>query len=178
MKKLSIAILLLVFTYSSAQIITYDEISSAIKKPKGTFTEYVAKNGEVFKAGDKIKFSFPLQGNDNYLHISNSDGWSYADPANISSIGFESEIKKFRIGGSKRQGFKVVAIGKTEMGMSSYYISIEGAIENGEIETSVLTREQAIAKLKESKDLLDLEVITQEEYNKIKEELIPLIKNK
>ena len=112
------------------------------------------------------------------MHISDTDGWSYVNPVNISSIGFESEIKKFRIGGSKRQGFKVVAIGKTEMGMSSYYISIEGAIENGEIETSVLTREQAIAKLKESKDLLDLEVITQEEYNKIKEELIPLIKNK
>jgi len=39
-----------------------------------------------------------------------------------------------------------------------------------------MSREDAIFKLKESKDLLDLEVITQEEYDKIKIELLPIIK--
>ena len=39
-----------------------------------------------------------------------------------------------------------------------------------------MNRSQAIAKLKESKELLDLEMISQEEYNAIKEELAPIIK--
>lgn len=39
-----------------------------------------------------------------------------------------------------------------------------------------ITREEAIAKLKESKDLLDLEMISQEEYDKIKTDLTPIIK--
>ena len=39
-----------------------------------------------------------------------------------------------------------------------------------------MTREQAIAKLKESKELLDLELLSQEEYDEIKMELTPIIR--
>ena len=39
----------------------------------------------------------------------------------------------------------------------------------------VASREEAIAKLKEAKDLLDLEMMSQEEYDKIKAELTPII---
>ena len=38
-----------------------------------------------------------------------------------------------------------------------------------------MTREQAIDKLKESKDLFDLGLMNEEEYNLIKEELTPII---
>ncbi len=38
-----------------------------------------------------------------------------------------------------------------------------------------LTRDEAIAKLKESKDLLDLGLLKQEDYDAIKTELTPLI---
>lgn len=48
--------------------------------------------------------------------------------------------------------------------------------EKTKIELLALKRESAITKLKESKDLLDLEVITQEEYNRIKKDLTPIIK--
>ena len=41
-----------------------------------------------------------------------------------------------------------------------------------------MTKEEAISKLKESKELLDLEIITQEEYDKMKQELPPIIKGK
>jgi len=41
-----------------------------------------------------------------------------------------------------------------------------------------LTREEAIAKLKESKDLLDLGLLTQPEYEKLKQELTPIIMKK
>ena len=54
---------------------------------------------------------------------------------------------------------------------------LELGISGGEIvnPNAALTREQAIMKLKESKDLLDLGLLTQEEYNKIKAELTPII---
>jgi len=58
-----------------------------------------------------------------------------------------------------------------------YIIKTELALKFNEIISSVLTREQAIAKLKESKDLLDLGMMSLEDYNKIKAELTPIIMN-
>lgn len=45
----------------------------------------------------------------------------------------------------------------------------------GRLRPLLLTREQAIAKLKETKDLLDLDMITKDEYEKLKKELTPII---
>ena len=41
-----------------------------------------------------------------------------------------------------------------------------------------MTREQAIAKLKETKDLMDLGLIGEDEYNKLKNDLTTIIMNK
>jgi hypothetical protein len=64
------------------------------------------------------------------------------------------------------------------MGKYGNIRSLIETFKNGEIENPNrgMTREEAIKKLKESKDLLDLEMITLEEYNKIKEKLTPIIK--
>ena len=93
----------------------------------------------------------------------------------IGIKGYETKVKKFRIYGSKRTGYDVVAVTKSINGLSNYWIEIEDAIKNGEIGTTGITRDQAIAKLKESKDLLDLDMITKEEYEKIKKELTSII---
>ena len=57
-------------------------------------------------------------------------------------------------------------------------LNLEETLSNGEIinPNAPMTRDEAIAKLKESKELFDLELMTQEEYDKIKEELSPIIK--
>ena len=57
-------------------------------------------------------------------------------------------------------------------------IDIEKAIETGEIvsKNKKITREEAIKKLREAKDLLVIEVITQAEYDKLEKELMPIIK--
>tara|TARA_A100001011_G_C13913323_1_gene675980 strand:+ start:187 stop:546 length:360 start_codon:yes stop_codon:yes gene_type:complete len=39
-----------------------------------------------------------------------------------------------------------------------------------------MTRADAINKLKEAKELMDIEMMTREEFNKLKEELTPIIK--
>jgi hypothetical protein len=177
MKKnvLLIGMLIFVGFMLNAQSLTYKELNASDKKPKGKFIEYVAENGHVFKVGDMITIGVPLNQNNVFVHIKESDGFSTLSFPNITIKGFESEIKKFRVAGTKRQGFVITAICKTGFGLTNYYIQIEKAIRDGEIETSVLTRSQAIAKLKDAKDLLDLDMMTQEEYDIIKSELAPII---
>jgi hypothetical protein len=57
--------------------------------------------------------------------------------------------------------------------------SLLETLKNGEIlnPNRAMTREEAIKKLKESKDLLDLEMMTIDDYNKIKDNLTPIIKS-
>ena len=56
--------------------------------------------------------------------------------------------------------------------------SVESSMGLGEVYllNRLMTREEAIAKLKESKDLLDLDMISQEEYDALKLELTPIIR--
>jgi len=39
-----------------------------------------------------------------------------------------------------------------------------------------MTREEAIAKLKEAKDLFDLDMMSQDEYDALRKELTPIIR--
>ena len=54
---------------------------------------------------------------------------------------------------------------------------VENALAYGEIklQNMPLSREEAIVKLKEAKELLDLEIISIQEYQKIKAKMSPLI---
>ena len=56
-------------------------------------------------------------------------------------------------------------------------MGITEAINTGEIinPKAAMTREQAIAKLKEAKDLVDLGMMSKEDFEKLKAELTPLI---
>lgn len=45
-------------------------------------------------------------------------------------------------------------------------------------EKSKMTREEAIAKLKEAKELMDIEMISKEEFDALKKELAPIIMDK
>ena len=59
-------------------------------------------------------------------------------------------------------------------------IDIDKALEFNEIvnENRPLSRSEAIAKLKESKDLFELGLLSEKEYNQIKNKLTPIILEK
>jgi hypothetical protein len=86
--------------------------------------------------------------------------------------------------GSKKKPLQVIlVIGEINgraFGINKYLsvLDAELAISYGEIKlkNAKMTRAEAIAKLKESKELLDLELMTQEEYDKIRTELTPIIR--
>jgi len=177
MKRILFILTLFISSFSFAQLVTFEEFQASDNPKKVVLDSYQAENGEIFKIGDKITIANPSMNNDEYLNVVEND-LGTLKRININKKGFETEIKKFRIYGKKRTGFTVIAVSKSTLGLTNYWVEIEPAIKNGEIETSILTREQAIAKLKETKDLLDLDMITKEEYEKVKKELTPIIMNK
>ncbi len=94
-----------------------------------------------------------------------------------------SEIKVYHQGSKKKPLNVVLVIGEINgraFGINKYLSAMdtENAIELGELllKNRKMTREEAIAKLKESKDLLDLEMMSQEEYDALKKELAPIIR--
>ena len=177
MKKTLFILTLFVSTLSYSQLVTFEEFEAVEKQKKVKLDSYQAKNGQVFNIGDKITIGQPAKSNDTYLNVAMNDLGTLRT-LGISVKGFESEIKKFKVQGAKRTGFYVIAVTKSRDGLSNFWIAIEDAIKEGEIETTGLNREDAIAKLKETKDLLDLGMITQEEYEKVKKELTPIIMEK
>ena len=61
------------------------------------------------------------------------------------------------------------------------YLSVmdtELAIESQEVllENRKMTRDEAIAKLKEAKELVEIEMMTKDEFEELKKELTPIIK--
>ena len=56
-------------------------------------------------------------------------------------------------------------------------LDLEMAIDRKEVinPNGVMSREQALAKMKEAKDLLDLGIMTQSDYDALKEKLTPII---
>lgn len=87
------------------------------------------------------------------------------------------EIKVSRLGGVV--GFYVYLKNMTTQTVGLRYITATNySFGNGEIlnPNRPMTREEAIAKLKEAKDLLDLEMMSQEEYDALREELTPIIR--
>ncbi len=95
-----------------------------------------------------------------------------------------SEMKVVHKGSKKKPLSLTILLGEPNgraFGINKYMsvTDYEKAVIAGEIRSinAPMTRDEAIAKLKESKDLLDLGVIDQAEYEKLKKELTPVIMN-
>ena len=163
--------------------ITYEEIKSFTKaNQEGSyFDSYLSKDGYLYKIGDTVKLGRPSS-NKTFAFIAEGSGamsilsGQAPTPVTASSSGNNSTIKKIYISGNKRMGFRIYFIGKGICGMCpQYYINVEEAFLVGELKSNGLTREEAISKLKEAKELLELGLMTQIEFDKLKEELSKII---
>ena len=66
--------------------------------------------------------------------------------------------------------------GKSMVGITTYTIQLENALESGEIKRLGMTSEEALIELKRNKDKLDLGLINQEKYDSLKSVLVKYIK--
>jgi type IV pilus biogenesis protein CpaD/CtpE len=178
MKKLVFGLLFFVSSSLIAQkTITYEEMKTITK---GAFENiecdvYVAKDGHSYKLGDTLKIGMP-SANKTFAFINEGNALIAPKPADVSVSGNTTVIKKIYVGGTKRTGFSMYVVSK---GMCSicpqYYINLEEAFASKELKSLGMSREEAIAKLKEAKDLVDLGMMSKEDFEKLKAELTPLI---
>jgi len=155
---------LLVSPFTFSQSIEYNK-----PMKKGNYSVYYAKNGTTVKIGDTLHINAPA--NDRYVYIEQGGTSAGTILANKDIV-----ISKIKVYGTK--GHKPnVLIGFNGYGMLIVYMDYENAIEAGEVYNprGMMTRAQALAILKEKKELLDLELISQSDYNKIKTELSKII---
>lgn len=141
------------------------------------YTSYTSMDGAVYKVGDKLKIGFPSNGT--FAFITEGDG-ILLPITNLksSSSNTETEIKSIVVAGSKNSGYYVSFRTKGATGMpgSGYTISVENAISAGELKSFGMSSDEALAELKKAKDKLELELITQAQYDQIKLELMKFIK--
>jgi hypothetical protein len=175
MKFLSLFIAFVTFSIgtSFAQEIKHSDLATA---KTGYYTSYVASDGAVYKIGDTVTIGFPSS-NKTFAFIQEGDG-ILIPITNLyaSASGQRTVIKKITVGGTKRTG-KVVGFRTAGMtGLSNYFIQFENALATGEVKGFGMTSDDALAELKKNKDKLDLGLITQQEYDKLKADLVKYIK--
>ena len=95
------------------------------------------------------------------------------------------EIKTYHRGSKNKPLYVVMVLGEMNgkaFGVNKYLsvMDTELAIESGEIllKNRKMTREEAIAKLKEAKELMEIDMMTKEKFEELKTELAPIINNK
>ena len=181
MKKILLCAVLLVgyvgFSQETIQA-TYEEITNAKERPTyaGDITQYMAKDGSVYKVGDKITIGVPSS-NKTFAFLSSGDGlMTPLVPLSIGVSGQKAEIMKFRISGTRRAGFTIWLKAKSAYGIGNYNVDFENAILNGELKSFGMTSDEALSELKKSKDKLDLGLISKEDYEAKKAELVKFIK--
>ncbi len=156
-----------------SQEIKFADLATA---ERGEFTSYVGSDGAIYKIGDRVKIGVPSS-NKTFAFITQGDGLLLPiTNLNAASSGTETEIKRIFVVGNKRSGYSVAFRSKGITGLANYTIQFENALSTGEVKGFGFSSDEALEKLKKAKDKLDLGLITQEEYDKIKTELTPFIK--
>ena len=115
----------------------------------------------------------------------NGDAQTMASNSLKNSKAIVKEIKAYHRGSKKKPLYLVMVLGEMNgraFGINKYLsvMDTELAIESGEIllKNRKVTREEAISKLREAKELLEIEMMSKEEFDDLKKELGPIIRNK
>lgn len=163
-----------------------------IGEPSGSTSNTTAVGGGstfgAAKARSKSKSSFATiimgrpAGVGNILNAMNGEGPSNAGQDMQGEVVVISEMSVSHKGSRKKPLALQILLGEPNgraFGINKYMsvTDYEKAVLAGEIRSlnAPLTRDEAIEKLKESKDLLDLGIIEDAEYELLKAELTPII---
>lgn len=164
-------LVLLSISLNAQKIADYKSLEGSIFGKKVDI--YITKSRDTLKIGDTLIIGkMSAENHFRFINQANQFGGSQL-------TGHKITIKKMLVDKRGKQGDPTLWVDFRGWGLYPVYISYEQAIESGEVinPNGKLTREQAINKLREAKELLELEVITQDEYDKLKDELTPIIVN-
>ena len=115
----------------------------------------------------------------------NGDAQVMASNSLKNTTAIVTEIKAYHRGSKKKPLYLIMVLGEMNgkaFGINKYLsvMDTELAIESGEIllKNRKMTREEAILKLKEAKELMEIDMMSKEEFEKLKKELRPIIMKK
>ena len=170
------------------------------KKGGDDITAYVASDGVTYRIGSTITYGYPTNGK-YYLYFKNVTGsWlnvltedEYATTAERNANQEVAERVENRAGGvatiKKIQCVPVDPYNRMTCGCKIHLVLNRGGLACTNFEEAIATREvvvkanpedvaseAALQELKKWKEKLDLQIITQEEYDAKKEELMKKIK--
>jgi hypothetical protein len=178
MKKIVFGLLMVMSLLSFGQVkqISYDTIKKYSEnhlKLKGSiaYDEYLSKDGYLYKVGDVIKISKPTNG-DKFSFI--TDRFSQVQASSVI-IGNDMVIKNILVIGFKNTGYELcMTINNSTT--ADNILKFESAISYGEIKSKGMTSDDALIELKKANEKLDLGLISKEEFEVKKTELIKFIK--
>ena len=190
MKKILLVTIMLVGGFGmNAQVLKYEQVKNAQKRSeinKEDITEYISENGTSFKIGDVLKIAKPADGQIfssmsirmttfEMLALSPIDQKNFDYNVYARTIANTAlKIKSFVIEGDKKKGFSIAA--NLDGVGHNIQVRLEYGIEIGEIGEHKMTSEEAMVQLKSEKDKLELGLITSDQYNLRKSELVKFIK--
>ena len=168
----TVVLIVLSLSVYSQKKATYQQVGS--KEVKGRISEYTSQNGTVFVVGDTLEVGLPFRNNQfSYLidkTMANMGEIEYLTPVYVGEMCVIKSMK------TNSRNLYVATYGKGES-KALYIINFEEAFTSGEIIVpNLINSEQALDKLKKAKEKLDLEIITQKEYDSLKAELMKYIK--
>ena len=168
-KKITTVLVLLfnILTIHSQEV-KYSEIT---KEQKGYRNSYLASDGAIYKIGDKIKIGLPSSNCNStftFIKLSNNNVMT------SDYSGQEVKISNILVFGDDKTGYSVFVYTKGYVG--EYEIQFESALKTKEVISLGKTSDEALQELKKEKEKLDLQIITQEDYDRKKLELMKYIK--
>jgi hypothetical protein len=189
---LTLSILLLLINTGMSQVLTFQETQDinivSNYKDNDKIEKYVMKNGSEIKEGTTLKFGAPLLGENGFQHcfmgeqLPGNSLLSAPQPLKKDFMDEEVIVTKITVAHSDRsKNSPLIVIVYVEnpnrWPKKRTIVDIEKAIASGEVknEFAEMSKEEAMAKLKEAKDLLELEIISQSQYDALKEKLSPII---
>ena len=136
------------------------------------------------KTYEFIKMGRPA-GFGSIMSAMSGDAQSMADNSLKNTIVVINEIKTYHRGSKNKPLYVVMVLGEINdraFGINKYLsvMDTELAIESGEVllKNRKMTRDEAIAKLKEAKELTEIDMMSKEDFEKLKKELAPIITTK
>ena len=137
-------------------------------------TEYKTKSGHIYKIGDTIELGQPVKISSSPL-IATTGEWATIlnkkgeNVRNMNLINSKGIIEEIQNNGNTQLIFKVFG--------RKFYVLIEEAIRKNEVVLPLrfserYIREDKYDKIRKLKELLDIEAITKEEFDKEKKKLL------
>jgi hypothetical protein len=169
MKQILVVAIALIVTFTSfGQELKFSDLSTELNSKQ--FDKYTSQDGTVFQVGGKLKIGLPSD-TKQFVYVQHVDPVSGTSVILPNYANREVEIKKITVVGNLKKGYKVWVITNGGVALGKLYFDIETALQTKEVKGEGMSSDEALSVLKKAKDKLDLGLITQEEFNKLKLEL-------